>query len=303
VYVLRDEVTAENYLGALLSFVAVGGVIGSPSGTVAAPLYTTSGGTTAFNGTGPYSILVYAADTLLARAVNNVEFTNGGAAISWTDLQEVSAMTGGPALTALTENVWYDNTISAGVHEYQFYAHKGTTYFVSWNNGYEGDGTKNGNIQVSAAWKSGGTGIFSAQSYGFTNPKRITADKSGYIKITVEKPSWGNAGTYGLIYWEEDRGNSVFQIDFSVNPGGDMGVSGDIKLDQNDNDQITISVGNAEAYTGFRWFVDDTEVAGEINDNIILSAAAYSPGVHQLTAVAYRDGVPYSEEISFAVVP
>jgi hypothetical protein len=303
VYVLSDEITAENYYTALTSFAAVGGVIESPTGTAAVPLYTASGGTTAFSGTGDYSILVYAVgSTALAKALNDVEFTGGGAEISWNDLEETSGMSGS-GLKPLTENVWYDNTLAAGqIHEYRFHAEKGKSYYVSWNDRNNGDNTKTGYIRVSAAWKSGGADIFTGQTYGYTGPKFITAAKSGTVKITVELNGTYYPGTYGLIYWER-TGNAMLQINFSVSDGGDMGVSGGIKLDKSDDNSITVSVENDWDYTEFEWYLEGGKIQNETGGSITLNASDYEDeGLYHLTAIAYKDGVPYSGTITFAVV-
>ncbi|AEF84859.1 putative lipoprotein [Treponema primitia ZAS-2] len=299
VYITVDEITSAT-TSIPTSYVAIGAVTGS-SGSVALPLYTITGGT-AFNGTGYYSILVFGSTgSGLIQGVNDIEFTNGGAEISWNDLQNVSSIPGTNAIP-LKDNVWYDNTITDGAsHEYQFYAQQGKSYLVSWNDGSYGNGTKTGDIKVSASWK-GGTSIFSSESYGgFNYPKLIEAEKSGYIKIKVEKRDYYNPGTYGLIYWESQ---GVLTVQIGFKGPNDITVSGDLKLDISDNNSITLSVGDASAYSGFKWIIDGAELSGQTSSSITLSASVYNtPGVYHLTAVAYQGVVPYSREISFAVVP
>jgi hypothetical protein len=299
VYVLPDEVTADNYLTAISSFEAVGAVTASPSGTTAAPLYTASGGTTAFNGTGEYSVLVYSLSPPVALGANYVEFNNGGAEISWNDLEEVSGMTG-PAFLDLTDNVWYGNSLAAEgqAHEYRFYAEEGKTYYVSWNDYYNGDNSATANIYVSAAWRSGDTAIFTNASSGYTSPRSFPASKSGYVKITVRCGYY--PGTYSLVYWER-TGNAALQVNFAVQ-GGDMNVSGGIKLDKSDNNSITLSLGDASGYTDFMWFLEGVKLEGETESSITLKAEDYGTGLYHLTLAAYKDAVPYSGEITFAVV-
>jgi hypothetical protein len=300
VYILQDEITADNYLTAIGSFAATGAVTESPGATAAVPLYTTAGGAAAFNSTGEYSVLVYNLTPPLALALNYVEFSSGGAEISWNDLEEVSGMTG-PAFLDLTDNVWYDNILLLGqTHTYQFYAEQGKTYYVSWNDRHNGDNTKTGSTKVSAAWKSGGTAIFTNPDSGYTSPRSIYASKSGYIKITVEINSTYYPGTYGLVYWER-TGNAALQINFAVS-GAEMGVSGDLRLDKSEGNQITISAANAVNCEDFTWLLDGVEITDETSGSITLDAADYEPGLYRLTLIAYRDGVPYSGEAAFAVV-
>jgi hypothetical protein len=305
VYILRDEVTEDSYLTAMTSYAAWGTATGSSGGTKAVPLHT-FGGLAAFGDTGEYSILVYDATSLLAKALNYMEFINGGAEISWNDLEEVSGMSGGPAFLELTDNVWYGNALAVAgqVHEYQFYAERNKSYYVSWNDYYNGYNSALARVKVSAERKSSGESIFTGKISGYSSPELISADKSGYIKVTVElaADSWGEffSGPYSLIYWE-NTGDTALQFNFTIS-GGDMGVSGGIKLDKSEDNSITLSVGNAESYTDFRWILEGEEITDETNGSITLSASAYAAGIYHLTAVAYKDGVPYSGEITFAVV-
>jgi hypothetical protein len=99
----------------------------------------------------------------------------------------------------LTQNTWTNGTISSGARYYYFYATSGTLYKVSWNDSYQGDGTKTLDVVVSAYWYSDNTSIFSATDSGYTSGKTFTASQTGYVMLKVEPYSSGT-GTYAITY-------------------------------------------------------------------------------------------------------
>ena len=113
---------------------------------------------------------------------------------------------GGPSYEAdpipLTINTWADGSITYANNSavwYSFYVDSGTTYYVWWNDRFQGNSTKTLDIKVSAYY-SDGTSIFIGQDFGWTNPQQFTASTSGTVKIKVEPYSGGNTGTFAVAY-------------------------------------------------------------------------------------------------------
>jgi fibronectin type 3 domain-containing protein len=105
------------------------------------------------------------------------------------------------ALRILSDNVWFDGTMTAnGIHNYQFNATQGNTYRIYWNDSYEGDHTKTCDIAVSAYWEDTGTSIFSGVDSAYTTPRTINASRSGTIILRVQGYSSSNTGTYAIKY-------------------------------------------------------------------------------------------------------
>jgi hypothetical protein len=105
-----------------------------------------------------------------------------------------------PTGTALIQGTWVSNTISSsGPQYYYFSASAGTTYTVFWNDYYEGDNTKTGDVKVSAYWYSDNSQIFSTQDSGYTTGGVFTAAKTGYVMLNVEK-GYYYSGTYAIRY-------------------------------------------------------------------------------------------------------
>jgi fibronectin type 3 domain-containing protein len=104
-------------------------------------------------------------------------------------------------LIDLTNNVWYDNSIPSGqTHYYRFYADAGATYYIRWNDSYEGDGTKTVDIKVSATWESTtGTGIFSTGDSAYNTPRTVTNNSSSRY-IYLEVTPYSGSGSYSIMY-------------------------------------------------------------------------------------------------------
>jgi hypothetical protein len=99
----------------------------------------------------------------------------------------------------LMNNQWHsDSFVSPSeTHTYQFYANTGTTYFIQWDDNYEGTDDYTGDVRVSAS----GAGISSfTEDSAYYDPIMVTAWSSGYITITVEP--YYNLGTYSIRYYE-----------------------------------------------------------------------------------------------------
>jgi hypothetical protein len=120
---------------------------------------------------------------------------------------------------ALAADVWKDGSVpsASSVVWYSFSVTSGTTYYVWWNdrasNG--GDGTKTGDVKVSASYSSG-TSIFTNEDRGWRISQSFTANTSGTVKIKVEP--YSNSSSY----------TGTFAIMYSTNPGS--GGGGNVAL-------------------------------------------------------------------------
>ncbi|MCL1836542.1 MAG: hypothetical protein FWG46_03240 [Treponema sp.] len=106
---------------------------------------------------------------------------------------------------SLTAGVWSDSVVLAyNDNWYSFEATAGTEYRIWWNNRNEGDGTKYGEIVVSA-WDDNGLlfgGTDSAERNGWVIPQIFTAASTCTIDIRV-RPYYNNAHTnndYAIAY-------------------------------------------------------------------------------------------------------
>jgi hypothetical protein len=101
----------------------------------------------------------------------------------------------------LTAGTWVDGSVPSGssVMWYSFNVTSGTTYYVWWNDKYEGNSTKTGDVVVSASYSSG-TDIFTVEDSGWDYPKSFTASTSGTVKIKVMPLFGQNTGTFAIAY-------------------------------------------------------------------------------------------------------
>jgi hypothetical protein len=102
----------------------------------------------------------------------------------------------------LSAGQWTSNTISteSQVQFYYFLAISGKNYTIRWNDKYQGDNTKTLYTLVSAYWYSDNVSIFDSSNNGYTEGKKFTASKTGYVVIKVIP--WRNRGTgsYAILY-------------------------------------------------------------------------------------------------------
>ncbi|MDR1931565.1 MAG: hypothetical protein LBQ57_01965, partial [Spirochaetales bacterium] len=102
--------------------------------------------------------------------------------------------------TSISARQWTPNTISAASQYYYFLATSGTKYTVRWNDIEQGDGTKTGDIVVSAYWYSDSINIFPTTDSGYTAGQGFTASKTGYVILRVNRYGSGSNGSYALFY-------------------------------------------------------------------------------------------------------
>jgi uncharacterized repeat protein (TIGR02543 family) len=122
---------------------------------------------------------------------------------------------------ALTANVWNNGSIttSGGTVWYSFYVTGGTTYYIWWNDSYQGNSTKTLDIMVSASY-SNGSSIFTSVDSAWNSPQSFTAASTGTVKIKVYP--YQSTGTYGIVYSTSNTRPAVPAINtvtFSANNG------------------------------------------------------------------------------------
>ena len=107
---------------------------------------------------------------------------------------------GGGSATPLTNGVWANGNISStGSATYSFSVTSGTTYYIWWNDAYEGNGTKTLDVVVSVQ-DSGGYNIFYNADSSWSNPTSFIASSSGTVLITVTPYEHGATGSFGIVY-------------------------------------------------------------------------------------------------------
>jgi hypothetical protein len=121
----------------------------------------------------------------------------------------------------------------------------------------------------------------------FTNPVtyRVTADDGSTRDYTVTVQS---------------EGRSPITINFTPLPHEtiDLAADSENSLSRTQDDTLKIT---AEGSAPVRWFIDGEEQA-ETGVAITIAAKDYPLGIHHVTALVYKDGIPYSDELTFKVV-
>jgi predicted TIM-barrel enzyme len=104
---------------------------------------------------------------------------------------------------ALDVNTWKTGTlfISEQINEYTINVTGGTTYYIWWNDSRQGNGTKTGDIKVSARYGEGDP-LFTNVDAAWNTAQSFTAASDGKVTLTVSKGSdyYSNIGTYGIKY-------------------------------------------------------------------------------------------------------
>ena len=105
----------------------------------------------------------------------------------------------------LFSRVWTEGGITAGVTSigYIISVSMGINYRIWWND-YDGNGTYNFDVSVTARYVGATSDIFLQIDAGYNTPRVITADRSGFILVTVQPRSAGNTGTFGITYTAND---------------------------------------------------------------------------------------------------
>jgi hypothetical protein len=110
----------------------------------------------------------------------------------------------------------------------------------------------------------------------------VDTSKSGTAAVTVEG--------FTVVL----RGIDEESIDLSRNTDNDLSKSS--------NDSLTVTV--TGSYDSIRWYVDEwgNQDQGTGSSYTIHSNGSIPVGLHRLTVVVVKNGVPYSKELTFRVV-
>jgi uncharacterized repeat protein (TIGR02543 family) len=101
----------------------------------------------------------------------------------------------------MTADTWINGNITSNPNElwYSFSVTSGTTYYVWWNDSYEGNSTKTADI-MGYAYYSDNTNIFSNIDNGWSIPQSFIATQNGTVKLKVVPYSSGSTGTFAIVY-------------------------------------------------------------------------------------------------------
>jgi hypothetical protein len=102
----------------------------------------------------------------------------------------------------LSAGQWTSNVLSSEsqVQFYYFLATSGKNYTIRWNDKYQGDNTKTCYTRVTAYWYSDNVSIFDSSTYGYTEGKKFTASRTGYVVIKVIPWRDRGTGSYAVLY-------------------------------------------------------------------------------------------------------
>ncbi|MDH5721124.1 MAG: DUF4215 domain-containing protein [Spirochaetia bacterium] len=168
-------------------------------------------------------------------------------------------------------NFTFENLIPNGV------------YVLSWNDSFDGDGTKTADVKVTAKNGDNTTIYISAVDSGYTAPKIIQTDDTGIMNVTVEGYSSFSGGTYSLSL-QTFCGNNIVESQYleSCDDGNNVdldgcssvcNIEGTLDLAANNT---TINVGMAEQFTSF--FTDYLSNVTDVTDSVTYHVSDESIG-------------------------
>jgi uncharacterized protein YjdB len=134
----------------------------------------------------------------------------------------------------LTENIWADGSITSSANGsavwYSINVTNGNKYYIWFNDGDDGNGTKTLDILVS--FGSGSGSLSEERDSGWTIPGSFTAGSSGTRKIRVIPYYIGNTGTYAIAYTTSSTrpGSSVLSPLTPTNVTGHINNFGTVTL-------------------------------------------------------------------------
>jgi hypothetical protein len=112
--------------------------------------------------------------------------------------------------------------------------------------------------------------------------------------------SAGNGSTRDYTVTVQLRGSKGIAITFTPLPYETVAVSADSEtaLSRTQENILRISVtGTAPVH----WFIDGQKLS-ETDRTLTIAARDYPVGKHHVTAVVYKEGIPYSDELIFKVI-
>jgi uncharacterized repeat protein (TIGR02543 family) len=130
---------------------------------------------------------------------------------------------------SLSADVWTGGRIADANGEdwYSFPVISGTSYYIWWNDGKQGNGTRTGDIAVSARYENettfifGGTNTTVDSGWITTEAQSFTATQTGtvYLRVIPYNRSGSNTGTYGIVYNTSETRVSIYTVTFDINGG------------------------------------------------------------------------------------
>jgi uncharacterized repeat protein (TIGR02543 family) len=101
----------------------------------------------------------------------------------------------------LTAGTWANGIITSGSSPnneawFSFNVTNGTTYYVWWNDSFQGNSTKTSDVMVSAEY-SDGSSVFTATDSAWDTPRGFLATSTGTVKLRVYS---SNTGTFAIVY-------------------------------------------------------------------------------------------------------
>jgi len=103
----------------------------------------------------------------------------------------------------LTADAWTAGIITDstpnGEDWYSFSVTAGNTYYVWWNDLYEGDRSKKLDVKVTG-YNTNGSTVFTDVDAAWLSPQSIAANSAGTVKLKVDPYDSGNTGTYAIAY-------------------------------------------------------------------------------------------------------
>jgi hypothetical protein len=126
----------------------------------------------------------------------------------------------------------------------------------------------------------------SGTAQNFTDPVtyRVTAD---------------DGSTRDYIVTVQSEGRAPISISFTPLPNETVDLTTDSENDLSRTQKDTLRI-TADG-TPVRWFIDGEEQS-ETGHTIDIAAIDYPVGIHHVTALVYKNGIPYSDELIFKVI-
>jgi hypothetical protein len=193
----------------------------------------------------------------------------------------------GVSAVPLTEKQWKNSELINANSEdwYSFSVSNTETYYIWWNvqaSSY-GDGTKTGDVKVSAYY-SDGTAIFSNEGIAWGTPRNFTADSDDTIYVRVMPYSITSAGTYGIVY--STKNARPLNLPATITPlTADQWADGDIAADGADWYSFSVTSGTYRL-----WWNENGEYGNRTKSGDVRVSAWYSDG----TAITNIDAVDYA---------
>jgi hypothetical protein len=131
-----------------------------------------------------------------------ISVSSSTTSLSWSSFSSMTASTP-ENVTSLSSGIWTNGSITSagGVKWYSFAVTSGTSYYLWWNDAYQGDSTKTLDVKVSFTQSDGTTisGYVDLDS-AWTTPQSFSVSSSGTLYIKVQGYSSTNTGTFGICY-------------------------------------------------------------------------------------------------------